>query len=74
MDVRARLQGSILEEKYSPDRRLDRRIVAAGSVFTLPAFVMGEVLGTFDSSDGFWKKSTALIAVGHRARVLFFVR
>jgi len=44
--------------------------VAAGAVFTIPAFVLAEVWPVFDTAHAYWK-SVALMAVGGTLGILF---
>ena len=63
-------KGSILEENIARTAGSIGESVAAGAVFTLPAFVMAKAWGSFDSSEAYWK-STALMLVGSVLGVLF---
>ena len=63
-------KGSILEENIARTAGSIGESVAAGAVFTLPAFVMAKAWGTFDSAEAYWK-STALMLVGSVLGVLF---
>jgi putative OPT family oligopeptide transporter len=63
-------KGSILEENIARTAGSIGESVAAGAVFTLPAFVMVKAWGSFDSSEAYWK-STALMLVGSVLGVLF---
>ena len=44
--------------------------VAAGAIFTIPAFVISGAWGSFDSAEAYWK-STALMLVGGVLGILF---
>src|SRR5215469_13169232 len=63
-------KGSILEENIARTAGSIGESVAAGAVFTLPAFVMVKAWSSFDSSEAYWK-STALMLVGSVLGVLF---
>src|SRR6202162_731927 len=63
-------KGSILEENIARTAGSIGESVAAGAVFTLPAFVMVHAWSTFDSREAYWK-STALMVVGSIIGVLF---
>src|SRR6202163_2299135 len=63
-------KGSILEENIARTAGSIGESVAAGAVFTLPAFVMVKAWPSFDSSEAYWK-STALMMVGSILGVLF---
>ena len=63
-------KGSILEENIARTAGSIGESVAAGAVFTLPAFVMVKAWGSFDSPEAYWK-STALMLVGSVLGVLF---
>jgi len=63
-------KGSILEENIARTAGSIGESVAAGAVFTLPAFVMAKAWPTFDFKDAYWK-STALMLVGGVLGVLF---
>ena len=63
-------KGSILEENIARTAGTIGESVAAGAVFTLPAFVMAKAWPTFDFKDAYWK-STALMLVGGVLGVLF---
>jgi putative OPT family oligopeptide transporter len=63
-------KGSILEENIARTAGSIGESVAAGAVFTLPAFVMVKAWPSFDSSEAYWK-STALMLVGSVLGVLF---
>src|SRR5467141_4199301 len=63
-------KGSLLEENIARTAGSIGESVAAGAIFTLPAFVLAGVGPSFWSFDSYWK-STALIMVGSILGVLF---
>ncbi|MBV9506510.1 MAG: oligopeptide transporter, OPT family [Acidobacteriia bacterium] len=63
-------KGSILEENIARTAGSIGESVAAGAVFTLPAFVMAHAWPSFGVGDAYWK-STALMIVGSVLGVLF---
>src|SRR6266446_1372946 len=63
-------KGSLLEENIARTAGSIGESVAAGAIFTLPAFVLAGVWPSFWSFDSYWK-STALIMVGSILGVLF---
>ena len=63
-------RGSILEENIARTAGSIGESVAAGAVFTLPAFVLVKAWPSFDSPEAYWK-STALMLVGSVLGVLF---
>src|SRR5713226_5737109 len=63
-------RGSLLEENIARTAGSIGESVAAGAIFTLPAFVLAGVWPFFWSFDAYWK-STALIMVGSILGVLF---
>jgi putative OPT family oligopeptide transporter len=63
-------RGTILEENIARTSGSIGEGVAAGAVFTLPAFVMTKAWPSFGFADAYWK-STALILVGSVLGVLF---
>jgi putative OPT family oligopeptide transporter len=63
-------KGSILEENIARTAGSIGESVAAGAIFTLPAFVMAGVWPSFRPEDAYWK-STALMLVGGVLGVLF---
>jgi putative OPT family oligopeptide transporter len=63
-------KGSILEENIARTAGSIGESVAAGAVFTLPAFVLVKAWSSFDSPEAYWK-STALMLVGSVLGVLF---
>jgi putative OPT family oligopeptide transporter len=63
-------KGSILEENIARTAGTIGESVAAGAVFTLPAFVIAKAWPSFGVADAYWK-STALMLVGSVLGVLF---
>jgi len=63
-------RGSILEENIARTAGSIGESVAAGAIFTLPAFVLAGAWTSFGSSEAYWK-STALMLVGGVLGVLF---
>jgi putative OPT family oligopeptide transporter len=63
-------RGTILEENIARTAGSIGEGVAAGAVFTLPAFVMAKAWPSFGFADAYWK-STALVLVGSVLGVLF---
>ncbi len=63
-------KGSILEENIARTAGSIGESVAAGAIFTLPAFVMAGAWQSFAPRDAYWK-STALMVVGSILGVLF---
>src|SRR5262245_15217674 len=71
MAVLGRLgRGSILEENIARTAGSIGESVAAGAIFTLPAFVLAGAWPSFTTKDAYWK-STALMLVGGFLGVLF---
>ncbi|MCI0569037.1 MAG: oligopeptide transporter, OPT family [Acidobacteria bacterium] len=71
MAVLGRLRkGSILEENIARTAGSIGESVAAGAIFTLPAFVLVGAWPSFSVGDAYWK-STALMLVGGVLGVLF---
>ena len=64
------MKGSILEENMARTIGSIGESVAAGAVFTIPAFVLAGVWPAFDVANGYWK-SVALMAVGGTLGILF---
>ncbi|MBZ5583839.1 MAG: oligopeptide transporter, OPT family [Acidobacteriia bacterium] len=64
------MKGSILEENMARTIGSIGESVAAGAVFTIPAFVLANVWPEFDLANGYWK-SVALMAVGGTLGILF---
>src|SRR6266545_858833 len=63
-------KGSILEENIARTAGSIGESVAAGAIFTLPAFVIAGAWPSFSAKDAYWK-STALMLVGGVLGVLF---
>src|SRR5580765_8288092 len=63
-------KGSVLEENLTRTAGSIGESVAAGAIFTLPAFLMAGSWTSFDPSQAYWK-STALMTVGSILGVLF---
>ncbi|HZM69800.1 MAG TPA: oligopeptide transporter, OPT family [Candidatus Cryosericum sp.] len=63
-------RGSILEENIARTAGSIGESVAAGAIFTLPAFYIAGVWPSFGFGDAYWK-STALMLVGSILGVLF---
>ncbi|MGH9870558.1 MAG: OPT family oligopeptide transporter [Candidatus Polarisedimenticolia bacterium] len=63
-------KGSILEENLARTAGSIGESVAAGAIFTLPAFYIAGVWPSFAPKDAYWK-STALMLVGSVLGVLF---
>jgi len=70
MAVLRLFRGSILEENIARTAGSIGESVAAGAIFTLPAFVIAGVWPSFKPGDAYWK-STALMLVGSILGVLF---
>jgi len=64
------MKGSILEENVARTVGSIGESVAAGAIFTIPAFVISGVWPVFDFQHAYWK-STALMAVGGALGILF---
>jgi len=64
------MNGSLLEENMARTIGSIGESVAAGAVFTIPAFVLSGVWPAFDMANGYWK-SVALMAVGGTLGILF---
>ncbi len=67
--LRAR-RGTILEENIARTAGSIGESVAAGAIFTLPAFLLSRSWQSFDFQEAYWK-STALMLVGSVLGVLF---
>jgi putative OPT family oligopeptide transporter len=63
-------RGSLLEENIARTVGSIGESVAAGAIFTIPAFVISGAWPVFDSPEAYWK-STALMAVGGLLGILF---
>src|SRR5581483_10280539 len=63
-------KGSVLEENIARTAGSIGESVAAGAVFTLPAFLISGAWSRFDPSQAYWK-STAMMMVGSIIGVLF---
>jgi len=63
-------KGSVLEENIARTAGSIGESVAAGAVFTLPAFLISGAWSSFDPSQAYWK-STAMMMVGSIIGVLF---
>jgi putative OPT family oligopeptide transporter len=63
-------RGSILEENIARTAGTIGESVAAGAIFTIPAFVIAGAWPSFGVKDAYWK-STALMLVGSIVGVLF---
>ena len=64
------MNGSLLEENMARTIGSIGESVAAGAVFTIPAFVLSGVWPAFDLENGYWK-SVSLMAVGGTLGILF---
>src|SRR6516225_1130233 len=62
-------KGSVLEENIARTAGSIGESVAAGAIFTLPAFVIAKAWPSFYPKDAYWK-STALMVVGSILGVL----
>jgi putative OPT family oligopeptide transporter len=63
-------KGSILEENIARTAGSIGEAVAAGAIFTVPAFVIAKVWPSFSPADAYWK-STVLMTTGGVLGVLF---
>src|SRR5215203_556300 len=63
-------KGSILEENLARTAGSIGESIAAGAIFTLPAFMISRAWPAFDTPDAYWK-STVLMVVGGVLGVLF---
>lgn len=68
--LRALRNGTILEENLARTAGSIGESVAAGAIFTLPAFMISGAWPSFDTPDAYWK-STVLMVVGGILGVLF---
>src|SRR5512136_301933 len=64
------MKGSILEENIARTVGSIGESVAAGAIFTIPAFVISGAWKNFDSREAYWQ-STALMIVGGVLGILF---
>ena len=70
MAVLRTVNGSVLEENIARTAGSIGESVAAGAIFTLPAFLISGAWPSFSPKDAYWK-STALMVVGSIIGVLF---
>src|SRR5580700_645612 len=70
MAVLRGFKGTVLEENIARTAGSIGESVAAGAIFTLPAFVMAGSWTSFDPAHAYWK-STALMMIGSILGVLF---
>ncbi|HYE24177.1 MAG TPA: oligopeptide transporter, OPT family [Clostridia bacterium] len=70
MAVLRLMKGSILEENMARTVGSIGESVAAGAIFTIPAFVISGAWPVFDFETAYWK-STVLMAVGGTLGILF---
>ena len=70
MAVLRLFKGSILEENIARTVGSIGESVAAGAIFTIPAFVIAKAWPKFDSPEAYWK-STVLMIVGGALGILF---
>src|SRR3989454_1796408 len=70
MAVLRAFKGSILEENIARTAGSIGESVAAGAIFTVPAFVIAKVWPSFSPADAYWK-STVLMTTGGVLGVLF---
>ncbi len=70
MAVLRGFKGTVLEENIARTAGSIGESVAAGAIFTLPAFVMAGSWTSFDPAHAYWK-STALMMIGSVLGVLF---
>ena len=70
MAVLRLFKGSMLEENIARTAGSIGESVAAGAVFTIPAFVISRILARFFAGTAYWK-STALMLIGSVLGVLF---
>src|SRR5690242_5899204 len=70
MAVLRAFKGSLLEENIARTAGSIGESVAAGAIFTIPAFVLTRAWPNFTSFDSYWK-TTALILTGSVVGVLF---
>src|ERR671932_2486126 len=70
MAVLRLMKGSILEENIARTVGSIGESVAAGAIFTIPAFVISKAWPSFDFGTAYWK-STVLMIVGGALGILF---
>src|SRR6201997_4873619 len=70
MAILRMFRGSILEENIARTAGSIGESVAAGAIFTVPAFVIAKVWPSFSPADAYWK-STVLMTTGGVLGVLF---
>src|SRR5579872_5508083 len=70
MAILRTFNGSILEENITRTAGSIGESVAAGAIFTMPAFLISGAWPSFEPKDAYWK-STALMIVGSILGVLF---
>ena len=70
MAVLRLFKGSILEENIARTAGSIGESVAAGAIFTIPAFILSKSWPSFSPADAYWK-STALMVMGGVLGVLF---
>src|SRR5262245_13151594 len=70
MAVLRLMKGSILEENIARTVGSIGESVAAGAIFTIPAFVLSGAWQTFDSPEAYWR-SSVLMLVGGVLGILF---
>jgi putative OPT family oligopeptide transporter len=70
MAVLRTMKGSVLEENIARTAGSIGESVAAGAIFTLPAFLISGAWTSFDPHQAYWK-STSLMVVGSIIGVLF---
>src|SRR5579883_2144034 len=70
MAVLRLMKGSLLEENIARTVGSIGESVAAGAIFTIPAFVLSKAWPSFGFRDAYWK-STVLMAVGGVLGILF---
>src|ERR1700686_247036 len=63
-------KGSLLEENIAGSAGSIGECIAAGAIFTIPAFLIAKAWPSFRPADAYWK-STALMTVGSVLGVLF---
>src|SRR5213594_2848297 len=63
-------KGSVLEENFARTSGTIGEGIAAGAIFTIPAFLIDKAWPSFRPADAYWK-TTALIMVGSVLGVLF---